>query len=53
LGDNTILQNTVVGSHCRIAENCTLNDCQVAAHKSIPAGTKKKGAAFIDDEVII
>jgi translation initiation factor eIF-2B subunit gamma len=53
LGDNTILQNTVVGSHSRIAENCTLNDCQVAAHKSIPAGTKKKGAAFVDDEVII
>jgi translation initiation factor eIF-2B subunit gamma len=49
VGDNTILQNTVVGSNSVIAENCNLNDCQLCPGKSLLAGTKKKGEAFIDD----
>lgn len=48
VGDNTILQNTVIGSNSSVAENCNLNDCQVCPGKSLSAGTKKKGEAFID-----
>jgi len=49
LGDNIILQNTVVGHHATLAENCNLNDCQVAPGMSLPAGTKQKGEAFVND----
>ena len=50
LGDNIILQNTVVGHHATLAENCNLNDCQVAPGMSLPAGTKQKGEAFVNDD---
>jgi len=51
VGENTILQNTVVGSNCTLAENCNLNDCQVEAGMSIPAGMKKKGEALTKNDV--
>jgi ADP-glucose pyrophosphorylase len=47
VGDNTILQNSVIGSGCKIGENCNLNECQVTSGKDVPAGTKEKGEAFI------
>jgi len=46
IGDNTILQNSIVSANCSIGENCSLNDCLVAPGKSIPAQTKDKNETF-------
>jgi NDP-sugar pyrophosphorylase family protein len=50
VGDTTILQNTIVGRGSVIGENCNLNDCQLAPHSKLPAGTKKKGEAFLEGD---
>jgi translation initiation factor eIF-2B subunit gamma len=46
VGDNTILQNSILGTGCRVGENCNLNDCQVAPGRVVVAGTKEKGESF-------
>jgi NDP-sugar pyrophosphorylase family protein len=48
LGDNVVLQNTIVGPRAVIGDNCGLNDCQVAAGKHVPSGTKEKGEVLVD-----
>jgi NDP-sugar pyrophosphorylase family protein len=49
VGANTTLQNTMVGANVTIGENCNINDCQVVPDIVIPASTKKKSEAILDD----
>ena len=48
LGDNVVLQNTIVGKDTVIGDNCSLNDCQVAAGMTIESGTKERGEVLVD-----
>jgi len=49
IGANTTLQNTIVGADVTIGDNCNINDCQVLSNIVIPASTKKKSEAILDD----
>jgi translation initiation factor eIF-2B subunit gamma len=52
LGDNVVLQNTIVGVGAVIGDNCSLNDCQVAAGMNVVSGTKEKGEVLIDTAAV-
>ena len=53
LGDNVVLQNTIVAKGAVIGDNCSLNDCQVAAGVKVESGTKEKGEALVDTLSVI
>mmetsp|Transcript_23200 Transcript_23200/g.35825 ORF Transcript_23200/g.35825 Transcript_23200/m.35825 type:complete len:92 (-) Transcript_23200:180-455(-) len=47
VGNETILQNTVVSAGCIIGDNCNLNDCQIGPGAQVEAFTKVKGEAIV------
>ena len=48
IGENAVLQNSVVAMGARVGENCNLKDCMVGSGAVVPSGTKtsEKGEAF-------
>jgi ADP-glucose pyrophosphorylase len=48
IGENVILQNSVVGVGAKVGDNCNLKDCMVGSLAVVASGTKttKKGEAF-------
>ena len=49
VGDNAVMQITVVGHDAVIGENCNLNECQVAPKVTLQPQTKQKGESFLID----
>ena len=48
IGNNVVMQNSVVGVGATIGENCNLKDCHVGPGAVVSAGTRtsEKGEAF-------
>ena len=47
VGENCVLQNSVLGTGSIVGDNCNLNDCQVGPGATVPTGTKEKGDSFM------
>jgi carbonic anhydrase/acetyltransferase-like protein (isoleucine patch superfamily) len=48
IGENVVLQNSVVGMGATVGDNCNLKDCMVGSKAVVNSGTRttEKGEAF-------
>ena len=48
IGENVVMQNSVVGTGAKIGDNCNLKDCMVGSNAVVATETKttEKGEAF-------